>query len=82
MYTWTSSFGLATIKFLKNYFEEKDDRVVKLVYDNFIKRINPDGVMQPEWIKASLELAASAGSEIKLAPDQIFSSEFTPIKAE
>jgi len=71
-----------TNKFLKNYFEEKDDRVVKLVYDNFIKRINPDGVMQPEWIKASLELAASAGSEIKLPPDQIFSSEFTPIKAE
>ncbi len=71
-----------SIKFLKNYFDERDDRVVRLVYDNFIKRINPDGVMRPEWIKASLDLAASAGTEIKLAPEQIFSMEFTPIKVE
>ena len=69
-----------TIGFLKHYFEEQDDHVVKLVFDNFIKRINPDGVMKPEWMQASLELAASAGMETKLTADQIFSTAFTPIK--
>jgi NitT/TauT family transport system substrate-binding protein len=69
-----------TIGFLKRYFEEQDDHVVKLVFDNFIKRINPDGVMKPEWMQASLELSASAGMETKLTADQIFSTEFTPIK--
>jgi NitT/TauT family transport system substrate-binding protein len=68
------------IGFLKHYFDEKDDDVIKLVLDNFIRRINPDGVMKPEWMKASLDLAASAGMETKLTADQIFSTAFTPIK--
>lgn len=68
------------IEFLKHYFDEKDDDVIKLVLDNFIRRINPDGVMKPEWMKASLDLAASAGMETKLTADQIFSTAFTPIK--
>jgi NitT/TauT family transport system substrate-binding protein len=68
------------IAFLKRYFDEKDDHVVKLVLDNFIKRINPDGVMKPEWRAASLELAASVGMSTKLSADQIFSSTFTPIE--
>jgi NitT/TauT family transport system substrate-binding protein len=68
------------IGFLKHYFDEKDDHVIKLALDNFIRRINPDGVMKPEWMKASLDLAASAGMETKLTADQIFSTAFTPIK--
>lgn len=68
------------IGFLKHYFDEKDDHVIRLALDNFIRRINPDGVMKPEWMKASLDLAASAGMETKLTVDQIFSSAFTPIK--
>jgi NitT/TauT family transport system substrate-binding protein len=71
-----------SITFLKHYFDEKDDHVIKLVFDNFIKRINADGVMRPEWMKASLELAASSGLETKLTPDQIFSTAFTPIKSQ
>jgi NitT/TauT family transport system substrate-binding protein len=70
------------IGFLKHYFDEKDDRVVKLVVDNFIKRINPDGAMKPEWMQASLELAASAGMATKLSTDQIYSTAFTPIKTQ
>lgn len=70
------------ISFLKHYFDEKDDHVVKLVVDNFIKNINPDGVMKPEWMSASLELAASAGMETKLTADQIFSTAFTPINSQ
>jgi NitT/TauT family transport system substrate-binding protein len=70
------------IEFLKRYFDEKDEQVVKLVLDNFIKHINPDGVMKPEWMKASLELAASAGMETKLTADQIYSTAFTPIKPQ
>jgi NitT/TauT family transport system substrate-binding protein len=68
------------IGFLKHYFDEKDDHVIKSALDNFIRRINPDGVMKPEWMKASLDLAASAGMETKLTADQIFSTAFTPIK--
>lgn len=68
------------IGFLKHYFDEKDDHVIKLALDNFIRRINPDGVMKPEWMKASLDLATSAGMETKLTVDQIFSTAFTPIK--
>jgi hypothetical protein len=36
--------------------------------------------MKPEWMKASLDLATSAGMETKLTVDQIFSTAFTPIK--
>jgi len=71
-----------SIEFLKKYFDEQDERIIKMVYDTFTKRTDPSGTMKPEWIKASLDLAASAGSEIKLAPEQIFSLEFTPIKVE
>lgn len=70
------------IGFLKHYFDEKDDHVVKLVVEKFIKRINPDGVMKPEWQQSSLQLAASAGMETKLTADQIFSGAFTPIKLQ
>lgn len=68
------------ITFLKHYFDEKDDHVVKLVVDKFIKNINADGVMKPQWMKTSMELAASSGMETKLTADQIFSTAFTPIK--
>ena len=71
-----------TIAFLKNYFDEKDDRVIKLVFDNFIKNINPDGVMKPEWMKASLDLAASASMGTQLTTEQVYSTAFTPIKVE
>jgi NitT/TauT family transport system substrate-binding protein len=71
-----------TIALLKRYFDESDDRVVKLVYENFIKNINPDGVMKPEWMQASLDLAASANFGTKLTVDQIYSTAFTPIKSE
>ena len=71
-----------TISFLKNYFDEKDDRVIKLVFDNFIKNINPDGVMKPEWMKASLDLAASASMGTQLTTEQVYSNAFTPIRAE
>lgn len=69
-----------TVTFLKHYFDEKDDQVVKLVVEKFIKHINPDGVMKPEWMQASLALATSAGMTTKLTADQIFSTAFTPIK--
>lgn len=71
-----------TIQFLKHYFDEQDDRVIKLVYDNFIKNISPDGVMKPEWMQASLNLAASANLGTKLTVEQVYSTKFTPIKAE
>jgi ABC-type nitrate/sulfonate/bicarbonate transport system substrate-binding protein len=69
-----------TVTFLKHYFDEKDDQVVKLVVEKFIKHINPNGVMKPEWMQASLALATSAGMTTKLTADQIFSTAFTPIK--
>lgn len=66
-----------SIKFLMRYFDEKNERAIKLVYDRFIKHINPDGVMKPEWIQTALKLSGK-----KLDADQIFSSKFTPIKVQ
>jgi ABC-type nitrate/sulfonate/bicarbonate transport system substrate-binding protein len=80
--TYMQSHEDWSLKFLKGYFDEKNDKAIKLVYDNFIKHIPADGAMKPEWIKASLELAASLGKPIKLKPDQIFSTAFTPIKLD
>jgi NitT/TauT family transport system substrate-binding protein len=73
-----------SLNFLKGYFEEKDERVVKMVFDNFISHINPDGAMKPEWIKAALDLAAAGGpnSQTNLPADAIFSAEFTPVKLD
>jgi NitT/TauT family transport system substrate-binding protein len=71
-----------TISFLKHYFDEQDDHVIKMVYENFIKNINPDGAMKPDWMKASLELAASANMGTSLPIDQVFTTAFTPIKTD
>jgi NitT/TauT family transport system substrate-binding protein len=71
-----------TIEFLKGYFDEKDSRVIKLVYDNFIKNINPNGVMKPEWMQASLDLAAGSNFGTKLTLEQIYSTAFTPINVQ
>ena len=71
-----------SITFLKHYFDEQDDRVIKLVYDDFIKNISPDGVMKPEWMQASLDLAASANFATKLTVEQVYSTAFTPIRTE
>jgi ABC-type nitrate/sulfonate/bicarbonate transport system substrate-binding protein len=71
-----------SIKFLKTYFDEQDERVIKPIYENFIKNINPDGAMKLEWMTRGLELAASANLETKLTVDQVFSSAFTPIKVQ
>jgi ABC-type nitrate/sulfonate/bicarbonate transport system substrate-binding protein len=69
-----------SIRFLKHYFDEKDDHVIKLVIANFVKHINPDGIMKPQWIQTSLALGTSSGMKTKLTADQIFSTKFTPIK--
>jgi len=66
-----------SIQFLTHYFDEKNKGAIKLVYDRFIKHINPDGVMKPEWIETALKLSGK-----KLDPEQIFSSKFTPIKVQ
>jgi NitT/TauT family transport system substrate-binding protein len=71
-----------SVAFLKRYFDEQDDRVIKPIYENFIKHINPDGVMKPEWMTRGLELAASADLQTKLTVDQVYSTAFTPIKVQ
>jgi hypothetical protein len=38
--------------------------------------------MKPEWMQASLDLAASANFATKLTVEQVYSTAFTPIKAE
>jgi len=66
--------------FLKKYTEESDDRVAKLAYDNFIKKIPADGVMKPAWMQASLDLATAAGITGLPPADKIFTTAFTPVK--
>jgi ABC-type nitrate/sulfonate/bicarbonate transport system substrate-binding protein len=68
------------VDFLKKYTEESDDRVAKLAYDNFIKKIPADGVMKPQWMQASFDLATAAGITGLPPLDKVFTTAFTPVK--
>jgi ABC-type nitrate/sulfonate/bicarbonate transport system substrate-binding protein len=68
-----------TVDFLKKYFNGDDERVIRLVYTEFIKKIPPDGVMERAWMEDSLQLGSVGGVTV-LSPDQVFSTAFTPIK--
>jgi NitT/TauT family transport system substrate-binding protein len=70
-----------SVDFLARYFEEPDKRVSKIVFDNFIMKIRPDGTMDPEWIKEALDLAAASGIKV-LPADQIFTTQFLPVHVD
>lgn len=71
--SWTEAF-------LKRYFDDShaNDKAIAMVYKDFIMNINTDGIMRPDWEKTSLKSLASNPNMPKA--DQVFTSEFVPVK--
>lgn len=70
------AYGLA---YIKKYTKEKNDSVAKLAYDVIIKNATIDGMIKPEWLQNSLELATIAGIKDRPPIDQLFTDKFVPI---
>ena len=70
------AYGLG---YIKKYTKEKDDSVAKLAYDVIIKNATIDGMIKPEWLQNSLELATIAGIKDLPPVDQLFTDKFVPI---
>ena len=69
-----------SIAFLKKYLDEKDDRVVKMCYERIVKKLRTDGLVRPEWLKSSLDLAVLAGVRNVPTVEQIFVGKFVPVE--
>ncbi len=67
------------LPFLSRYLDNKDERVLKLVYDNTIKPLRTDGLVKAEWLRGSLELASLVGLPAAASVDRIFDPKFVPI---
>jgi ABC-type nitrate/sulfonate/bicarbonate transport system substrate-binding protein len=69
------------LKYLKEFTEEKDDKVNILTYEKVVAELSQDGVVKPEWISNSLNIAAKVW-EIdalrKVKPDDLFTNAFLP----
>ena len=70
------AYGLG---YIKKYTKEKNDSVAKLAYDVIIKNATIDGMIKPEWLQNSLELATIAGIKDLPPVDQLFTDKFVPI---
>ena len=69
-------------KFLKTYIRAKDDRVVDMDYRYSILTMSVDGMIKPEWIKASMGLARFVGVTEMPAIREVFTDKFIPIKVD
>lgn len=69
-----------SIAFVKKYTGESDDRVAKMAYDTVVKNFGTDGVLKPEWLRASIALAALAGPAEMPKIEDIYTDKFFPVK--
>lgn len=72
------AWGLAH---LKEYTQEKDDKINELVFDQIIMNLSQDGVIKAEWVANSLNIAAKVwGIEDlkKVKPEDLFTNAFLP----
>ena len=67
------------VDYIKKYTKEKNDSVAKLAYDVIIKNATIDGMIKPEWLRNSLELATIAGIKDLPPVGQLFTDKFVPI---
>jgi NitT/TauT family transport system substrate-binding protein len=69
------------LKYLKDFTEEKDDKVNVLTYEQVVVPLSQDGVVKPEWITNSINIAAKVwGLEDlrKVNPQDIYTNAFLP----
>jgi len=69
------------LKYLKDFTEEKDDKVNVLTYEQVVVPLSQDGIVKPEWISNSINIAAKVwGLEDlrKVKPEDIYTNAFLP----
>src|SRR5436309_837105 len=69
------------LKYLKDFTEEKDDKVNVLTYEQVVVPLSQDGIVKPEWISNSINIAAKVwGLEDlrKVNPQDIYTNAFLP----
>jgi ABC-type nitrate/sulfonate/bicarbonate transport system substrate-binding protein len=67
------------LKYLKDFTEEKDDKINQLTYERLILLLNKDGTMERTWIEDGLKMAADAWNNPDIAkydPNNVYTNEF------
>ena len=71
-----------SLKYLKAFTRQKDDRVVELDYEIGIKGRATSAMIKPEWLKDSLALATRAGITDLPPISELYTDKFSHVKAE
>jgi NitT/TauT family transport system substrate-binding protein len=72
------------LKYLKDFTQEKDDKVNVLTYDQVVVPLSRDGIIKPEWISNSVNIAAKVwglDDLRKVKPQDIYTNAFLPAAA-
>jgi ABC-type nitrate/sulfonate/bicarbonate transport system substrate-binding protein len=72
------------LKYLKDFTQEKDDKVNVLTYDQVVVPLSQDGMIKPEWISNSVNIAAKVwglDDLRKVKPQDIYTNAFLPAAA-
>ena len=67
------------LKYLKDFTEEKDDKINQLTYERLILLLNKDGMMERTWIQDGMTMAADAWGNPDIAkydPTNVYTNEF------
>jgi NitT/TauT family transport system substrate-binding protein len=69
------------LKYLKDFTEEKDEKTNVLTYEKVVAELSQNGVVKPEWLSNSLNIAAKVWDIDALRavkPDSIYTNDFLP----
>jgi NitT/TauT family transport system substrate-binding protein len=72
------------LKYLKDFTQEKDDKVNVLTYEQVVLPLSQDGMIKPEWISNSVNIAAKVwglDDLRKVKPQDIYTNAFLPAAA-
>src|SRR5262245_255846 len=72
------------LKYLKDFTQEKDDKVNVLTYEQVVVPLSQDGMIKPEWILNSVNIAAKVwglDDLRKVKPQDIYTNAFLPAAA-
>jgi NitT/TauT family transport system substrate-binding protein len=73
------AFGLP---FLKDFTKESDDKVNAQTYDAVLCQQSRDGLIKPDWMQNSLDIASKAWDMEdlrKMPPSEVFTDKFFPV---
>jgi hypothetical protein len=73
------TFGLS---FLKDFTKESDDSVNTMAYESVLCQQSRDGLIKPNWMASSLDIAAKAwdmNDLRKMSPSAVYTDKFFPV---